>query len=86
MYVYLPGGDLRPETTKELAMMNDTVMVALAAEHRADLLREAEEQRRVAPPRRGRGTAVRRLSDGLAELAARLRPQKASLPTAACCA
>jgi len=70
-------------------MMNDTVMVTLAAEHRADLLREAEEQRRAAPLRRGRGrgrTAVRRLSDGLTELAARLRPQKASLPTAACCA
>ena len=30
-------------------MMNDTVMVTLAADHRADLLREAEEQRRVAP-------------------------------------
>lgn len=86
MHIYLPGEDLHLDTTKELAMMNDTVMVTLAAEHRADLLREAEVQRRVAPLRRGRGTAVRRLSDGLAELAARLRPQKASLPTAACCA
>jgi len=86
MYVYLPGGGLRPETTKELAMMNDTVIATLAAEHRADLLREAQEQRRVAPFRRGRGTAVRRLSDRFTELVARLRPQTTSLPTAACCA
>lgn len=86
MHIYLPGEDLHLGITKELAMMNDNMMVTLAAEHRADLMREAEEQRRVAPLRRGRGTAVRRLSDGLAELAARLRPQKAPLPTAACCA
>lgn len=86
MHIYLTGEDLHLEPTKELAMMNDTVMATLAAEHRADLLRDAEEQRRVAPFRRGRGTAVRRLSEGLTELVARLRPQKASLQTAACCA
>jgi len=68
-------------------MMNDTLMAALAAEHRADLMREAEQRRRLAPlRRRGRGTAVRRLSDGFTGLVARLRPQTTSQPTAVCCA